>query len=407
MGWKSKPPPAPPVPDYVNLAKEQAKLDQEAVDRQTLANRSDQYTPEGSLKWTQDPATGRWTQTITESEDIQKARADAGEIRTGLTETAKGLLGGAQEAVKDPFSYEGMSEVESYNPLATPGTEGLPEMRGIDESKLGAYKDLDYSGAEELGDTGFGAVEGIREAMMSRLSPQLQQARERERNRLKAQGFTEGSQGLMRAQTQADQRENDAEQQALLGAAGEYGNIFERKLQARKQGVSEADKQAAFAAGLREQQLSEQDLLSTRQNQLRGQGLDERFRLTDAENRRMADVRTASGQDRDRQIKEALALRQMPLNELNAFMSGNQIDSPEFSDYKGAGLAEGADIYGANKDKYKAEIDVINAIRARNAGKIGGILGLAGAAVGGYFGGGEGMTKGGEMGYKVGSGIGS
>lgn len=63
MGGKSSK--APKTPDYSSLANNQAALDKAAADAQTTANRANQTNPMGSSQWTQDPATGQWTQNVT------------------------------------------------------------------------------------------------------------------------------------------------------------------------------------------------------------------------------------------------------------------------------------------------------------------------------------------------------
>lgn len=76
MGSKPKPPPAP---DYMALAKEQARLQNELVDKQTANNRVNQITPNGTITWQQDPVTGAWTQVEAYNQEIldqQKADRD-------------------------------------------------------------------------------------------------------------------------------------------------------------------------------------------------------------------------------------------------------------------------------------------------------------------------------------------
>lgn len=74
MGSKSK---APPPPDYTKLALEQARLQNELVDKQTAANRVNQVTALGQVNWSQDPVTGQWTQTETWNPEVLQARKDA------------------------------------------------------------------------------------------------------------------------------------------------------------------------------------------------------------------------------------------------------------------------------------------------------------------------------------------
>lgn len=74
MGSKSKP--APAAPDYTRLAQEQARLQNELLDKQTQNNRVNQVNPMGSLTWEQDPATGQWRQVESWNPEVMKAYQD-------------------------------------------------------------------------------------------------------------------------------------------------------------------------------------------------------------------------------------------------------------------------------------------------------------------------------------------
>lgn len=501
MGWKSKPAPAPPPPDYAALAREQAKLQNEATDKQTLANRADQYTPEGSLTWSQDPATGRWTQTTKYSADVEAARQAQMATQAKLSQAAQGMTDRAMSATENPFSYEGMTEIGGYDPSKVQGwgqvpgqgiadwanidmsglteygqvpgqgltdfaqtnTDGMTGYGSYDPSQLGQYGSIDFSKLGNLPDAGFGAVEGIRDAMMSRLQPSLTQGRDREIQRLKAQGITEGTPAWQAAMQSLNQRDVDANQQALLGGAQEYGNIWNRSMQGRQQGVNEQLAAAQYANALRNQQFGEQGTMANfadrqrqqqlaermgltgEQNQLRQQQLQEQFGISGYQDAQRAQqlgereglanfqnqlrgsqfneqsaqaayanalrgmqmgeqglMRDAQGQDRQRQIQEALFLRQNPLNELNAFMSSGQVSGPQFGNYNQAGASAAPDIYGAAKDTYKAQMDAYNAAQASKGNLMGGLLGMAGKIGGSVLGGPIGGMLGSWAGDKLG-----
>ena len=73
MGSKAK---APPPPDYTRLAQEQARLQNELMDKQTANNRVNQSNPLGSIQWEQDPVTGQWVQKETWSPEVMQAYRD-------------------------------------------------------------------------------------------------------------------------------------------------------------------------------------------------------------------------------------------------------------------------------------------------------------------------------------------
>lgn len=121
----------------------------------------------------------------------------------------------------------------------------------------------------------------------------------------------------------------------------------------------------------------------------------------DAQNlisRQYNDARTqallASGQEAQRDfgmdtqrrkdaIAEILAGRQTPLNEINALMSGSQVQNP----FAVPGAAQNANIqpaplFGAATAQYGADMNAYNAGQAQNANMMGGLFSLGGAALG-------------------------
>jgi hypothetical protein len=392
MGWMGgKSAPAPPPPDYVALAKQQATDQQALLEKQTMENRANQVGADGStLTWAKDPSTGVWTQTTKLSDTAQQAQDAQTRINAGLSQQAEGMIGAASKAVDQPFSYDGMTQVSGYDPSKVQGWGAVPGSQGLED-----YGHLDYSKVGAMPEAGFGAVDEVQKAMMGRLQGGLTQGREQEIQRLKAQGITEGTPAWQAAMQSLNQKDVDANQQALLGATSAYGDVFNRGMQVRQQGVSEADKSAAFSNQLRGQQFAEQGAQSSYANALRGAQMGEQGLMRDA-----------STQDRNRQIEEAMRLRQNPLNELNAFRSGSQVAGPNFASYSQAGQGQAANIYGASQDKYKADMDAYNAAQAKKGGAMSGLLGAAGGIAGAYFGGPMGAQLGASLGGSLGGSMG-
>jgi hypothetical protein len=369
MGKKSSPPPAP---DYASLAREQAALGKQAIQDQTTANRPNQIGPGGTLTWKQDPTTGQWTQTTSLTPDAQAAFDAQQGVKRGLAETGQGLLGNAQGAVSSPLDLSGLPPVQQFQSQQIPG-QGLNE-----------WGKLDYSGAPQLSDAGFAPVEQIQQAMMARLRPGLDSQRQAEIQRLKAQGITEGTPAWNEAMFNLNRSANDAEQNALLGAAGEGRQLFQQSLAARQQGVSEADRMAQFANSLRGQQLGEQQL---------------QFQDTNAQQEQ---ARRSQEQDYARMLSQALLQRQQPLNELNSFMSGSQLQMPQFGSFSQSGAAAPPNIYGAAQDQYGAQMNQFNADQARRSNTTSGLFSLAGTLGGAMLGGPMGASIGGSLGKGLG-----
>jgi len=317
------------------------------------------------------------------------------------------------------------------------------------------------------------------QAILSRLTPQLQRERASLENQLRNQGLTPGGEAYNREIELFNQRANDLLQQSALQGIG-------LDAQMRAQGFSERQIQAEMAnqarlgqfgmgtqqAGLYNQAL-QQNLaqgLSIQEARNRAQAQDFQQRLaagqfgregqqlafqmgqsaSEAQNRAIAQnfqqalaateaarggeamrfgqqmdlaglynaalaqnqqtalqqaqaaaalqsqgfnqaQAAAAFQNAQRQaaLQEQLALRQLPLNEIAAIMSGAQVQLPQFQAYQGADVAA-APIFGATTAAGDfAQKNYQNQVAGYNAqmGLLGGIAGMAGAALGGPFGG--------------------
>ena len=311
MGKKSKQ--APAAPDYAGIAKQQAADQAKLLEQQTQANRPNQTNPYGSVNWSQGPD-GQWTQNVTMNQ-AEQSQLDANRgIQKGLTDTAGGLLGQAQNSLSNPLSTAGLpawgsydpsklsaggdasqlnngvgplqSQLKGINPIQgkvgnagaiqqgvasslgksgadTYGAQGHIQGGGygggnIDYSKLGDFGSMKGYANQNNMDAGFGAVAPIQKAMMDLNAPYRQQARNDEIMRLKAQGITENSPAWTRAIQRLDTGDTAAQNQALLGATTEYGNIFNRGLQQNTQNFGQGMDVANLTDRQRAQRLQEQ-----------------------------------------------------------------------------------------------------------------------------------------------------
>jgi hypothetical protein len=76
----------------------------------------------------------------------------------------------------------------------------------------------------------------------------------------------------------------------------------------------------------------------------------------------------------------ASALRNQPLNELNALRTGSQVTNPSFSNAPTQGQTAGADITGAKNAQYSAQMQGYNADQASDASFNSGLMSIAGIA---------------------------
>lgn len=171
---------------------------------------------------------------------------------------------------------------------------GLPDLGSVNAGALPGMGHIDTSGLMQLGDPGFGAVQQIQDAMMSRLGPQMEAARNQEVQRLKSQGITEGSPAWNASMANLSKGDNDARMQALLGAAGEYGNIFNRQLAGRGQQFGEQSTIANLANANRAQGWNEQMGAANLALQNRNQLFGERATAGQLQNQQMSTMGSLS-----------------------------------------------------------------------------------------------------------------
>jgi hypothetical protein len=383
----------------------------EATRSATMANRADQYTPFGSLTWSQDPTNpDKWTQNINLDPDTQAALNSQQDVQKYLSDLAQKYEGKVATGMDKPYNEQG--PMPSYDPggmLSLNTSAAQQPMPGLDYSGLGPEAQLDYSSLGEMPDLGYGEVESIRNAMMSRLQPDLEKQAAARRQALAAQGITQGSEIQDTAEGQIGRNFNDANQQALLGAMGAYDTITGRQLAGRAQKAGElrdiygskvaarADQQKQLenlyqaSMGGRKQALSEADLAFQR-------GLQGRQQAAAEYGTKMT--------GRQQALQEEAYERSLPLQELNALLRGNAVQGPQFPGFAQQAATAGPDLYGAADSQYQAALAGSNAQKQQAAGigravgtVAGGLLGSfagpGGTVIGAGLGGGLGGAAGG------------
>ena len=226
MGKSSSP---PPPPDYAGAAKATAAGDLAAARSASAANRLNQYTPYGSLEYTQNA-----TKTL-----------DPTAYQSALNSWREG---GQQGAEPDPNQYmaynpdAGWAVTQKLSPTEQQLLDyqnktsiGLGELTGKGLGYVQNMLDNPFS-TKNLPSLGIDAGQTYQDAYMQRLKPQIDQSREALSTQLANSGIPVGSEAYKRAMMSQGQKEND-----LLAAATTQG--FGTGLSARQQGFSEASYQ--------------------------------------------------------------------------------------------------------------------------------------------------------------------
>lgn len=228
---------APPPPDYAGAAKATAAGDLEAARVAAAANRVNQYTPYGSLIYSQNRGFNQQGfDAATKEYQRQKAIAEQSDDPTTALSNiyapnaADFYTSGPDEgwAVTQTLSPEQQKLLDYQNQTSM----GLGELTGtgLDYVK-GMLKDPFTT--KDLPSLGIDAGQTYQDAYMKRLAPQIQQSREQLNVSLANQGIPVGSEAWNRAQMNQANKENDL----LLGATTQG---FGTGLSARQQGFSEA-----------------------------------------------------------------------------------------------------------------------------------------------------------------------
>jgi hypothetical protein len=110
------------------------------------------------------------------------------------------------------------------------------------------------------------------------------------------------------------------------------------------------------------------------------QGLTTNSQLNAAQNAAQAQAYGQQVNNYGMDYQAALSQRNMPLNELNALMTGQQVQSPTFNNYALQGQTAGADLSGAAQAQGQWDQGIFNQQAAQSAGTTSAVAGLAGTA---------------------------
>jgi hypothetical protein len=344
-----KPDDPPDAPNYEALAKEQAKMQSKLLRQQTQANRINQYTPWGSLTYSHG--------------------------------------GNFDQAGYDAAMKQYNKELQRYNQQVSQSSSGMPAYRqggSLQPTNIGTS----YSASSASGLTAPKAPSksqfGYRPDQWSstmQLAPELQQLLENQWG-AQGQGYDELQNYLANIQDpnrinaapiNPGQTAQDAIMARLQPSFADRDEEIRNRLynQGVRPGTEAWDKEMANFERTRNDAFSQAAL----------QGIDLDFRAR----------------------QNALAEQGMPLNAINTFLSGGQVNPPQFQQAGQAGVAQSPDLLGAAQAQYGSALNSYNASQASQGNMLGGLFSLGGAALGGF--GGLGGALGAATGGNVAGGI--
>ena len=290
-----------------------------------------------------------------------------------------------------------------------------------------------YDAAGQPINTDYNSVrQGAIDAANSRLNPQFAQDEESMRARLLASGHAEGSAGWNNAYRTFNQGKNDARMQTLLNAENLAGQSIQQTgalrgipLNELQQAQGMASNLAATTGALQGQQITGRQVglgeaermgalsgnLANMTGALQGQqitgrqvGLGEAERMGalsgnlanmtgalqgQAMNAYRLPIQTASDQAAlagstaniaNMGFQQQMALRNQPLNETAALLSGNMIQTPQAQAVPQTQVAP-TDVIGATMGSYNGQLQAYNQQQQAAAANMGGLYGLGGSAL--------------------------
>jgi hypothetical protein len=348
-------PKAPPAPDYASIAKQQGAVNQATAVTEFGLNNADQYTPWGSKTLEKLPGSTlddpRYKITTALDPADQRNLDAQRSLESGLLSLGPTALGTAENILGTRLP-----------------TENLPPMAY--QVDANGQKQLDYSklpgSVYDVGDTG-----DIRQRMedaawgkyISRAAPMMQQQTSDLNTRLANMGGVTTSPGAMRAGSQLMQSQGDQARQAIFDSILQGGNAAQQEQGMRLNAANLWNTSRGQDAGLLAGQ-------TAANNQTTQQGIQNAFAN--------ANLTNAS---RTQAINEQAQLRQMPLNELMAMISGTQVNSPQFQPVIATNI-QPAPIFDAAKAQQQAAQDAFNT----SSGTYNSMIGAIGSIGGGFAG---------------------
>ena len=371
MGSKATPAP----PDYRGAAEEQAAASRENVMLQNYANRPVINTPFGSQSWETsgqvDPSTGldvtQWTQNIDLDPGLESALESQIGTQLARSNLAQGFTGRVAESYDQPFDWENLPE------MTLPGQAGQLQTDVADYAP-GLSTAYNFGGLQDIPTYDSNYRNEVADTLMEQMMPVQDYQREQLETRLANQGFRVGTEGYKRALDELGQRQSAERYQALNTAGSEAQRLYGMQMGSRTQGVNEAMAQGALqnravgqAAGLDLGAMQARNASVAQQ-----QGLNQQYGSN-------------MNQVRQQAIAEQAQQRGMSLNELNALLSGQQVNMPSFPSFNVSRQAETPQYVNAASMQYDAALDAFNAKQAGVGSLISGATSLGSAALGNPF----------------------
>ena len=403
--------PAPPDPYQVSGAQTGQNIGTAVVN--TAMGNMNQVTPYGSLtysqagigKW-QDPATGqvysypRYTATTKLNPEAQRTFNLNQWTQQNLAETAgkqsdflsnylpQGISTAGLPGWGDVPTAQGGQTVGSGPAMAQMGTQGA----GLNGAPVG-FGNITQSYGDPAGYAQ--QRQRVEEALMSRLRPEMEQQRQAQEASLANQGIAVGSRAYSAANQDLAQAQNDQRTSVLLAGGQEQSRLA--GLDAARAGFQNQAQAQGFGQAMDNRALGNQTAQQNWQNLLAAMGFNNQAGQQQFQNQvtgagfnnnvastlfgQQMQGQQAQDAQRAQMLQEMFGLRNQPINEITALLSGSQVQVPNFSVNRPATVAP-TDVSGNIWNNYAGQQANYNTQLGQWNNTMGGLFGLGAAGFG-------------------------
>ena len=366
----------PAAPDYTGAANAQAAASKENLTTQNFANRPTINTPFGSQSWTTkemvDPSTKQnvtsWTQENTVNDTLKPALQAQMDSQLARSQLANSFMNRVGSEYSQPFDYQNL-------PAMTSGGQAGEIRTNVADYAPGLNTSFNFGGAPAAPTYDTGYRDRVAQSLMERMMPVQDYQNRQLQTQLSNQGFKLGSEGYKRGLDELAQRQAAERYNAYDTAGNEAQRMYGSQMGARQQGISEAMAQGNFG----NQALGQAQGLDINAMNAMNAAQGQQFGLNQSYANQQNTLRQQA-------LAEQAQRRGMSLNEMNALMSGQQVQMPTMPTFNAAGRSETPNLMGAMQNTYQANLDAANAKNAGMSNVFGGLTSLgAGGLAGGAF----------------------
>lgn len=339
----------PKSPDPYQTAAAQTGSNRDSSIASALINNYDENSPFGNVRYTQN-GTQSYTDANGQTVSVPKFTRSV-----NLSPDQQGLLDRQNKAGLNLGDLAVSQSARLNTVMNSPmDTSGLPSMPGSVNLQQNPGLVTGAGLMTNIGPQDYSADRRrVEDAMMSRFNEDFSRDEAASQTRLVNQGLTPGSEAWNNEMTRLDRARNDARTQATLAGGQEQSRLAGLELQ-----------QAQFGNNARLQE---------------GQfGNTARLDSANFGNNAQLQQQGANSTLRSGALQEQLALRNQPINEIAALLSGSQINVPQFASGYQQGIGA-APIGQYINDDYQNRL-------AQNNATLSGMFGLGSSAIRGAFG---------------------